>query len=234
MKVIESCKINKRQGIDSPYDIYFIRIEPEDLSLSISEVLEELADLSWLNKFDKSYVKDSFRSRAQKTCSYIKNKLLDNETNTQLIDKAGEYIVSCLAKKALVNSLQHTDIPTMELLGRKISNNPGFDFYTEKDSIITACESKYLKGINAYTSSLSQINRFIKDNKHIDDIALLYFFATDDGIENLNNGLFAVGAAFSVTEIDSQKLIAGITNNSDFQELAKSNSIFLLAVNIHE
>lgn len=43
------------------------------------------------------------------------------------------------------------------MLGRKIINNPGFDFYTEKDYYVTAGEAKYKNGSNPYNISLSQI-----------------------------------------------------------------------------
>lgn len=233
MKVLETRQLDVSR-FNTQYDAFFVRIDPEDLSLSVLEILQDLADLSWLNTFDHESVKNSFKNRATKTCNYIKDKLVDANTNTPLIDEAGEYIVSCLAKKALVSVYAHNDIPLTELLGRKISNNPGFDFYTEKNGILTTGEAKYVKGENAYNRSLSQINEFIDDNKHIDDIALLFFFAPDESLDNLNNGDFSIGAAFSSTNICTDTLLENILDNKAFQKAIQEHTVFLLAVDMYE
>lgn len=233
MKIIETKQVDVSR-FTTQHDAFFVRIDPEDLSISILEILQDLVNLSWLNTFDQESVKNSFRSRATKTCNYIKGKLVDADTNTPLIDEAGEYIVSCLAKKALVSVYEHKDIPLTELLGRKISNNPGFDFYTEKDRLLTTGEAKYVKGVNAYNSSLSQINEFIDNNKHIDDIALLLFFVSDESLDNMNNGSFSIGAAFSATSIATDTLISNILDNHAFQKAIQNHTIFLLAVNMYE
>lgn len=233
MRIIETKQVEVSR-FKTQHSAFFVRIDPENLSLSVLEILQDLANLSWLNSFDQESVKNSFKSRATKTCNYIKSKLIDANTNTPLIDEAGEYIVSCLAKKALVSVYAHKDIPLAELLGRKISNNPGFDFYTEKDGLLTTGEAKYIKGVNAYNSSLSQINEFIKKNKHIDDIALLFFFVPDESLENMNNGNFSIGTAFSATDIATDTLIENILNNNAFQMAIQNHTIFLLAVNMYE
>lgn len=233
MKIVESRKIDVSE-LSNNNEAHFVRIDPEDLSCSVFEILQDLANMSWLNKFDQESVRDSFQSRATKTCKYIQAKLIDPTTNIPLVDKAGEYIVSCLAKKALLNVYSHNDIPLTELIGRKISNNPSFDFYTEKDYLLTAGEAKYIKGINAYNSSLSQINRFIKEEKHIDDIPLLLYFVAVDSLDNLNKGHFSVGAAFSATKIESDALIDNILKNNEFQKVIKNHSVYLLAVNMYE
>ena len=217
MKIVESRKIDVSE-LSNNNEAHFVRIDPEDLSCSVFEILQDLANMSWLNKFDQESVRDSFQSRATKTCKYIQAKLIDPTTNIPLVDKAGEYIVSCLAKKALLNVYSHNDIPLTELIGRKISNNPSFDFYTEKDYLLTAGEAKYIKGINAYNSSLSQINRFI----------------AVDSLDNLNKGHFSVGAAFSATKIESDALIDNILKNNEFQKVIKNHSVYLLAVNMYE
>lgn len=233
MKVVETRQVDVSR-FTTRHNAFFVRIDPEDLSISVLEILQDLANLSWLNTFDQESIKNSFRSRATKTCNYIKEKLVDADTNTPLIDEAGEYIVSCLAKKALVSVYEHKDIPLTELLGRKISNNPGFDFYTEKVGILTTGEAKYVKGVNAYNSSLSQINEFISNNKHIDDIALLLFFVPDESLDNMNNGNFSIGAAFSATSIATDTLIENILDNHAFQKAIQAHTVFLLAVNMYE
>jgi hypothetical protein len=233
MKIIEN-KIIDVKSISKSNNAFFLRVEPENLNITVLEILKELSNVSWLNQFDKEGLKRCFEIRAMETSEYISKKLLDSTDESPIIENAGEYIVSVLAKKALVFSYKHNDIPLMELLGRKISNNPGFDFYTEKDNIITAGEAKYEKNVNAYNSSLKQIKLFIEKNKHIKDIELLYFFVPEKSIDNLNEGHFSVGAAFSTTNIKTDILIKNIKENKYFQDLIMNYSIFLLAVDIHE
>lgn len=233
MKIIENRKIDVSR-FETPFSAYFVRIDPEDFNTTILEILQDLANLSWLNNFDQEYIRNSFKSRAIKTCQYISAKLLDPTTNSPIVDEAGEYIVSCLAKNALISAYGHNDVPLTELLGRKVSNNPGFDFYTEKDGLMTTGEAKYIKGANSYNSSLSQINDFIKNNKHIEDLALLFFFVPENSLENMNNGIFSIGAAFSATSIDTDTLIGNILDNKAFQSAIQNNTVFLLAVNMYE
>ena len=58
----------------SPAKVQFFRIDPEDLSATLENILRALMDLSWLSKFDQDYEKIAFNSRAQKTIADIKNK----------------------------------------------------------------------------------------------------------------------------------------------------------------
>ena len=135
MKILESRKLDLTE-FNAPHDAYFVRIDPENLSLSVLDILKDLANMSWLNDFDKDFLRDSFESRAKKTCEHLKSRLIDTSTGAPIVNEAGEYIVSSLAKKALVIKFNHKDIPLTELIGRKITNNPGFDFYTEKSLLI--------------------------------------------------------------------------------------------------
>lgn len=232
MKIIEQGYLDKNVNKLS-HNVYFIRINPEKLSSTLNEILTELRTMSWLNKFNFEPMKNAYKIRAEKTCEYLEHELLNIHTDTELKETAGEYIVSNLSKKSLVENLNHGDIPLMELLGRKKSNNPGFDFYTENDIYLVAGEAKYKNNINAYSSSLKQINEFIKDQKHIQDIPLLIGFAKNESLENLNNNNFSVCAAFSTTKIDSSNLIDNILSNTYFKECVTNYDVFLVAVDMY-
>lgn len=232
MKIVEQRYIDKSK-YNTSHSVYFIRINPENFSITLNEILAELRTMSWLNKFDFEPVKNAYQIRAEKTCDYLEKELLDINTNTELKEMAGEYIVSNLSKKSLVENLNHEDIPLMELLGRKKSNNPGFDFYTENDIFLVAGEAKYKNNANAYSNSLKQINEFIREQKHIQDIPLLIGFTKSESIENMNNNIFNVCAAFSTTKIDSEILIDNILKNKHFQECVSKYDIFLVAVEMY-
>lgn len=225
---------NKEIIIDSDKKAHLLRVKPEDISVTLSQIIQELSDLSWLNTLEFLPVRESFKSRAQKTCNELKIKLLSSDNQEDILSDAGEYIVSCLSKNALVNILGHKNIPLMELIGRKKTGNPGFDFYTESNEILVAGEAKYVKESNAYNSSLKQINQFISENKHKDDIGLLFFVASEKSLENMNNDRFNVCAAFSSTSIETKILEENIKNNDEFKKALTYSNVYLVAVDMYE
>lgn len=235
MEIKEFRKIDiKNYGYPNSRDIFFIRVTYGNLSNTLKEILEELSDMSWLERFDKEFLRKSMKENATKTCVKLEEIFFKQEG--PLIADAGEYIVSCLAKKAIVNSLKHRDIPLMELLGRKKVGNPGFDFYTEaEENMLLYCgEAKYVSNVNAYSSSLSQINDFINDKKHIGDICILNGHSNEESLTNLSDDKFGVCSAFSVTNIKTDKLIKNILKNSDFKKCLEYQDIVLVAVDVYE
>ena len=210
-----------------------LRIDPGDLSITIKDILTELADYSWLSKFDKDYLKESMKHNADITCQALKDKFYDQNYNP-ILDEAGEYIVSVLSKRGIVERLKHNDMPLAELLGRRKTGNSGFDFFTEDafNELISCGEAKYVKGTNAYNISLSQINRFISEKKHISDIVILQSLASESSLSNLSKNRFGVCSAFSSTNIDSDTLIANICKNAEFIKALSFEFVILVAVNV--
>lgn len=234
MRILEQFKISLPEyGLPKKDGVYFLRIDPEDLSLALYDILDELANFSWLNSFDKAAVRKSMETNAKKTCDALKSKFFDKEQEP-VVEQAGEYVVSVFSKRGVVEGLGHHDIPLAELLGRKKTGNPGFDFYTEDSTLqlVTCGEAKYIHGKNAYTSSLKQINQFIADDKHISDIVILNNLASDDSIDKLSIGQFGVCAAFSSTKIGTSELLANVCAKKDFQDCLKYEYIILVAVDI--
>lgn len=234
MNVIEHKEINLLDyGFTSSKKVVFLRINPDDLSKTIKDILIELADFSWLYKFDKEYMKESLKHNADITCQALQNKFYDS-SNNPIIEEAGEYIVSVLSKRGVVEKLKHNDIPLAELLGRRKTGNSGFDLFTEdaENHLISCGEAKYIKGANAYNTSLSQINRFISDKKHISDIAILQSLAADASLDNLSKNKFGVCAAFSSNSISTDCLIENICKNAEFISALSYEFVILVAVNI--
>ena len=61
--------------------VFFIRVEPIDLRTTIADIINALADLSWINGFDGEYIQDAFRARALPTIRDITQKLNASSTD---------------------------------------------------------------------------------------------------------------------------------------------------------
>lgn len=196
-----------------PAKVQFIRISPEDISTTLADILKVLMDLSWLKNFDEEYERTGYELRAQKTIDDIKKKFSDC-TEDKVTKDAGEYVVSELAREAIVSQLSYLSIPLAELLGKKKSGNPGFDFHTANittDTIIFG-EAKYVSNTSAYSTALPQIKKFIKEQKDIQDLPDLKPFCTSVALNRASKGEKGFAAAFSAKSTSSDRLINSIKN----------------------
>ncbi|MBY5035511.1 hypothetical protein K6V78_10750 [Streptococcus gallolyticus] len=71
VKIIE----NKRLVSEGDSNVIFLRIAPEDLSITIRDIIEQLQNLSWINNFDERYLREAFSIRSFATVDYLKKKL---------------------------------------------------------------------------------------------------------------------------------------------------------------
>ncbi|MCL2847850.1 MAG: hypothetical protein FWE13_03770 [Firmicutes bacterium] len=214
-------------------EIIFLRVSPDNLQDAILLVLKELADFSWLKKLDDATLQESLSLAASNTVADIESKICD-ENGDYEARKVGQFLVSHLAKKAIVAELQHEDIPLLELLDRRISGSSGFDFYTEKlsENLIVCGEAKFVHNDNPYNDSLKQIKEFIEKRKHILDIQLIVHFTSLTGREKMSRDEHGVCAAFSTTQISTEQLIAGIKRNEALSKLFDRKLIILVGVDI--
>lgn len=213
--------------------VQFIRIDPEDISITLSEILKVIMDLSWLKNFDADFIAQSYAQRAEITINDIKKKFAACDEG-KLTKEAGEYVVSELAREALISQLGYLDIPLAELLGKKTSGNPGFDFHSQNisnDTIIFG-EAKYIAAKSAHQRAIEQIKEFVDDKKDIADLADLRDFCTNNALVRASAGMKGFAAAFSAKSTSSDRLIASITADADFQALLKHEEVILLAVNL--
>lgn len=214
-------------------EIIFLRVKPKNLQVAIRLVLHELAEKSWLNELDDKTLKKSLRMAADKTVQNIELKIKDKNGDNDA-KKAGQYLVSYLSKRALVTELDHKDIPLLELLSRRMAGGEGFDFYSEKlsDSLIVCGEAKFVTDANAYNDSIKQIKNFIDQKKHILDIQVIVNFTSESGRKNMIKGQHGVCAAFSCTNINTEKLIENIKKNINLPLLFDKSLIILVAVEV--
>lgn len=228
MKILECKRIHEPKN----NRVYFLRIDPEDVKVTLRKILEVLFDCSWINKFDKAYTRASFLKRVEPTLADIEHKLLIANPDS-ISQDAGEYVVSELAREAIIQQLSYLDIPLAELYNKKRAGNPGFDFHSQTiDEIIIFGEAKYLKDRNAFGNSLAQIVKFIDAGKDIKDILDLEHFCSDSALSAAHIGKKGFAAAFSTKSTASDDIIRHIQKNDHYKELIKYQELLLVAVNI--
>lgn len=228
MRVLE-CKKIDNENFDN---ITYIRIEPEDLSVTINDILVSLSDLSWIAKFDQSYIRNSFLKRAKDTANYLANKILKEDEDT-ITEDSGEYVVSELARETLVSELDYMDIPLAELFKEQVSGNPGFDFYSaNKEKIIIFGEAKYSSKRNAYGVGMEQVDRFIREEQDLSDLNDIDKFFEQESLMLADRGEKAYAIAFASKGTASDMIIKGIINNKHYKNIVSNKEVVFLAVNI--
>ena len=50
---------------------YFLRVQPDDLKDTLSQIFYVLSNLSWISNFDEDYIRESFQERAKATLADI-------------------------------------------------------------------------------------------------------------------------------------------------------------------
>ena len=228
MKIIDKILIKT----ENLANITFLRIDPEDYSLTIYDIITTLADLSWINSFDKKYLRMSFHKRAKDTAEFLSEKLKSG-IEDGVTEETGEYVVSELSRQVIVNELNYADIPLAELFKEKISGNSGFDFYTEnnKRSIIFG-EAKYISNQNAYGSGMKQVSRFIDEHQDISDLENIDHFFDEKSLNNVLEGKKGYAIGFSSKATSTDRIISGIKKNKYFEKIAKYEELIFVAVNI--
>lgn len=213
--------------------ITFIRINPDDVALTLREVFESLSNLSWINDFDAEYVRASFTVRAEATVKHIADNII-RSTDDSVTSDSGEYVISELARKTVVNELKYLDIPLAEVIKEQKSGNPGFDFYTVNGGhIILFGEAKYIATQNAYGSAFCQIVRFEREKRHLADLVDIDKFCCKESLDNASvHNKKGFMAAFAAKATPTDTLIRNIRNNEDFKKLSVHEELICIAVNI--
>lgn len=228
MEILECKKIDT----ENHNNILFIRIDPGDISITLRNIIDALSDLSWISKFDKKYIRDSFTKRATESVSYLTKKIIGNDDD-EITENSGEYVVSELAREALVSKLNYLDIPLAEIFKEQVAGNPGFDFYScTKEKIIVFGEAKYNSKQNAYGIGMEQVNRFITEEQDISDLNDIDKFFEESSLEKASKGDKAYAVAFASKKTRSEIIISGIIKNKYYCNLASHREVIFLAVNI--
>ena len=228
MKVLECKKID----VENDNSITYIRIDPENLSVTIRDIITSLSNLSWIAKFDKSYIRNSFFKRAEDTAEYLADKILKDDGD-KITEDSGEYVVSELAREALVIELKYLDVPLAELFKEQVSGNPGFDFYSaNKEKVIIFGEAKYSSGRNAYGIGMEQVDRFIREGQDVSDLNDIDKFFEEESLKLADKGDKAYAIAFAAKGTASDMIIKGIIRNKHYKDIAINKEVIFLAVNV--
>ena len=228
MRILECTKIDE----ENHSNIRFIRIDPGNLSVTIKDIIASFSDMSWISKFDEEYVKKSFAKRAEASAQYLADKMKKGVEDGVTKD-TGEYVVSELARQALVNELKYLDIPLAELFKEQLSGNPGFDFYSANlEQIIIFGEAKYYSRQNAYGKGMEQVNRFIIEEQDISDLNDIDKFFEDCSLSKAASGEKAYAVAFAAKTTKSEDIVKGIVSNKYYSNLATYKEVIYLAVNV--
>lgn len=222
--IIDNQKLDKH--------ITFLRIDPIDIGLTLKEVFISLSDLAWISNFDDEYLRLGFNVRAQATVDYIANNIILS-TDTKITSNSGEYVISEIARKAIVDEMTYLDIPLAELIKIKDVGNHGFDFYSRNlEDIILFGEAKYNARQNAYGLSFEQIVRFENEKQDCSDIIDIDRFCCENSKKNFAKGKKGFVAAFAAKGTSTKTIIDGIKRNEDYRKIVKFNEIICVAVNI--
>lgn len=212
--------------------ITFFRVNPTDIKLTLKEVFVSLSDLCWISSFDKDYHQNAFQVRAEATISYIADNIIKDNADS-VTSSSGEYVVSEIARKTIIQEMSYLDIPLAELFKIKDVGNHGFDFYSiNGNKIILFGEAKYVAGQNAYGRALKQIAKFETEKQDHSDIVDIDLFCCDVSKTNFSNNKKGFVAAFSSKTITTDMLVENIKKNKDFQALKKFEEIICVAVNL--
>lgn len=221
MKVLECKKID----VENYNSITYIRIDPENLSVTIRDIITSLSNLSWIAKFDKSYIRNSFFKRAEDTAEYLADKILKDDGD-KITEDSGEYVVSELAREALVIELKYLDVPLAELFKEQVSGNPGFDFYSaNKEKVIIFGEAKYSSGRNAYGIGMEQVDRFIREGQDVSDLNDIDKFFEEESLKLADKGDKAYAIAFAAKGTASDMIIKGIIRNKHYKDIAINKEV---------
>jgi len=213
-------------------NITFIRIVPTSIELTLKDVFVSLSNLSWIYEFDKEYVRQSFQVRADATVKYISDNII-KANDDEITSNSGEYVISELARKSIIDELDYSNIPLGELIKEQKSGNPGFDFYSENlTEILLFGEAKYIANRNAYGSAFEQIVRFEKEKRDIADLQDIDKFCRGKSLKNVLENKKGFIAAFASKTITTERLINNIKANTDYNVLKKFNELICVAVNI--
>jgi hypothetical protein len=212
--------------------ITFIRIEPTDINLTLSDVFKSMSDIAWISDFDKKYTRDSFEIRAVETINYIANNIIA-EADNEITKDTGEIVVSELSRLAVINEMGYLDIPLAELFKSQAVGNDGFDFFSKNlDKVILFGEAKFNSRQNAYGAAFEQIARFEKQKQDVSDINDIAEFCCEESLNNHSQGKKGFIASFASKTTSSENMINAIKRNTNYNKLVGFEEIICIAVNV--
>ena len=97
MKIIECRKMDT----ENYSNVTFVRIEPENLSVTIRDIIASFSNMAWISQFDEEYQRNSFARTAEATAKFLAEKLRTEEENGTPVNVS----MDCLSGETLGKSL---------------------------------------------------------------------------------------------------------------------------------
>ncbi len=218
-------------GKSTTCDVYTMHIKIKDISTRAKEMIDTLADTSWINKLE-FIPRTSYQARAERTIDKLINDILMKVTNT-VSSEFGEFLVSVTAQDTLEIKYNHTKVPLAELLKEKVTGNPGFDFHTESHTnLIAFGEAKYSGVTNKYNTAIKQIKEFIELKKDDAEVVDLQHFVSKDTIRNFELSKKAFIAAFSINDENPSDVIEKALNSKYIDHLLIHDEVYIIGIEI--
>lgn len=215
--------------------VRFVRVEVSNARPVIQAIIGAVADTSWVEELVDDLVRESFIARAQPTIDKLTVDL-SSAVEGGAVESVGEYVVSMVARHVIESAYGYRALPLAEVIKEQKSGNPGFDYHHERDGLILIFgEAKYQTGRNAYGSAFSQIVDHIRLKKDLKEVPDLMNFMTEGVKGGLAQGKKGYSAAFSTSgrSIDSNRLIASIKANTNFNLLVGHETLLIVAVDVN-
>lgn len=232
MRIIRNEKYDlKAIGIVSACEVHCIHVEILDIEKRAKEMIDAIADDSWILKLSRIRQK-TFKARAQRTIETLVNDIL-KKVESQMSKEFGEFLISDTAQLTLINSHSHVKVPLAELLGRKLTGNPGFDFHTESPSnLIMFGEAKYSEKSTPRAKALEQIVDFITLEKDNADLLIIESFVSNNALENAIEDNKGYVAAFSLNSNNPELIFKNALMSDAGKTLLDYPELFLIAIEV--
>jgi hypothetical protein len=169
-----------------------------DISQISKRLATSVVDTSWMVGLDQG-AREAYEYTVQETAAILIKIFKAAEDAGSVVDEFGELMVSMGAAKSLEILFSHTLIPIAELWKPQAKQNEGFDFHSICSADhINFGEAKYSSSSTTYGVALDQAGGFLDTKKHKRDWVHLRNLCSPASIQNLNDNLHGVVAAFSV------------------------------------
>lgn len=207
-------------------------------SESITSVMKEINDNSWISKLD-IVEQISYEARLKETVISIMNDCVKfnaaTNSNTYDYSVVGEYIVSKEGRSALVTQFNHRAVPLAELWKEKVSGNAGFDYHSESTTnLIVFGEAKYNSTSNPHTDAIKQVEKFIDKGKDCMELTDLKHFVSDDAINNFKQSKKGFSIAFSINSNNPLDIIDNAILSDKIVKIKDYDEFYIIGVIIND
>lgn len=218
-------------GIASACKVHCIHVKVIDIAGRAKEMVATIADVSWVSKLS-GIRQRTFKARAKRTIEKLVNDVL-NKVDSTISEEFGEFLISDTAQIALIRGHAHVKVPLAELLGRKVTGNPGFDFHTEsKNNLIMFGEAKYSGNSTPRAQALDQIVEFIELEKDDADLLILESFVSEDALNNALEMKKGYVAAFSLNSNNPELIFKNAIKSDVVKKLLEYPELYLIAIQV--